>query len=62
MVEKDVLPVVLPAREVAATIGPIAEEATRLLDPGLLDEALARRDRGEARAAGTAPIQRRLWC
>jgi glucosyl-3-phosphoglycerate synthase len=31
---------VLPAREVAATIGPIAEQATRLLEVGLLDEAL----------------------
>lgn len=31
---------VLPAREVATTIGPIAEETTRLLDAGLLDKAL----------------------
>jgi glucosyl-3-phosphoglycerate synthase len=32
--------VVLPAREVAATIGPIAELAARLRDAGLLDEIL----------------------
>ncbi len=32
--------VVLPAREVAATIGPIAERTARLLDAGLLDEVL----------------------
>ncbi|HEY5194958.1 MAG TPA: glucosyl-3-phosphoglycerate synthase [Solirubrobacteraceae bacterium] len=31
---------VLPAREVAATIGPIAEQAARLRDLGLLDEVL----------------------
>ncbi len=31
---------VLPAREVATTIGPIAERAAQLLDMGLLDEAL----------------------
>ncbi len=31
---------VLPAREVAATIGPIAVHATRLRDAGLLDEVL----------------------
>jgi glucosyl-3-phosphoglycerate synthase len=31
---------VLPAREVAATIGPIAEHAARLRDAGLLDELL----------------------
>jgi glucosyl-3-phosphoglycerate synthase len=31
---------VLPAREVAATIGPIAEHAARLRDVGLLDEVL----------------------
>lgn len=31
---------VLPAREVAATIGPIAEQAVRLRDVGLLDEVL----------------------
>ncbi len=31
---------VLPAREVAATIGPIAAHATRLRDAGLLDEVL----------------------
>jgi glucosyl-3-phosphoglycerate synthase len=31
---------VLPTREVAATIGPIVEQTTRLLDLGLLDKAL----------------------
>jgi glucosyl-3-phosphoglycerate synthase len=31
---------ILPAREVAATIGPIAEHAARLLDVGLLDEVV----------------------
>ncbi|MFZ1924986.1 MAG: glucosyl-3-phosphoglycerate synthase [Solirubrobacteraceae bacterium] len=50
---------VLPAREVAATIGPIAEEATRLLDAGLLDEALvvdAASQDGTARIAEDAGL------
>lgn len=54
---------ILPTREVAATIGPIAEEATRLLDVGLLDKALvvdAASSDGTARlaeAAGLAAVQ-----
>jgi glucosyl-3-phosphoglycerate synthase len=50
---------VLPAREVAATIGPIAERAAHLLDTGLLDEALVvdagSRD-GSARIAEAAGL------
>jgi glucosyl-3-phosphoglycerate synthase len=45
---------VLPAREVAATIGPIAAHAARLRDAGLLDELLvvdARSRDGSARVA-----------
>jgi glucosyl-3-phosphoglycerate synthase len=50
---------VLPTREVATTIGPIAEQVTRLLDVGLLDKALvvdaASRD-GTARVAEEAGL------
>ncbi len=50
---------VLPAREVAATIGPIAEQVGRLREAGLLDEILlvdaASRD-GTARIAGEAGL------
>jgi len=50
---------VLPAREVAATVGPIAERAAQLLDAGLLDEALVvdagSRD-GSARIAEAAGL------
>jgi len=46
---------VLPAREVAATIRPIAEQAARLRDAGLLDEAIVV---DAASADGTAGIAR----
>ena len=48
---------VLPAREVAATIGPIAAQAARLRDAGLLDELLvvdSRSRDGSARVAERA--------
>ncbi len=54
---------IMPTREVAATVGPIAEEATRLLDVGLLDKTLvvdAASNDGTARvveAAGLAVVQ-----
>lgn len=54
---------VLPTREVAGTIGPIVEQATRLLDIGLLDKALvvdSASSDGTARvaeAAGLAAVQ-----
>ena len=51
---------VLPTRGVAATIGPIAEQATRLLDAGLLDEALvvdAASQDGTARIAEDAGLE-----
>jgi hypothetical protein len=50
---------VLPAREVAATIGPIAAHAVRLRDAGLLDELLvvdARSRDGSARVAERAGV------
>jgi glucosyl-3-phosphoglycerate synthase len=50
---------VLPAREVAATIGPIAEHAARLRDAGLLDELLvidAGSSDGSARIAAEAGL------
>jgi glucosyl-3-phosphoglycerate synthase len=50
---------ILPAREVATTIGPIAEQAARLRDLGLLDEVLVvdadSRD-GSARIAAAAGV------
>jgi glucosyl-3-phosphoglycerate synthase len=54
---------VLPTREVAATIGPIAEQAARLRDVGLLDEVLIVDAASEdatvdiARQAGLAIVQ-----
>jgi glucosyl-3-phosphoglycerate synthase len=50
---------VLPAREVAATIGPIAERAARLREAGLLDEVLvvdADSQDGSARIAAEAGL------
>jgi glucosyl-3-phosphoglycerate synthase len=50
---------VLPAREVASTLGPVADQAARLRDAGLLDEVLvvdaASRD-GSARIAEAAGL------
>ncbi|HEX3909624.1 MAG TPA: glucosyl-3-phosphoglycerate synthase [Solirubrobacteraceae bacterium] len=51
---------VLPSREVAATIGPIAEQAVRLRALGLLDEVLvvdARSQDGSARIAERAGLR-----
>ena len=59
---------VLPAREVAATIGPIAAHATRLRDAGLLDELLVvdscSRDgsAGIAERAGLTVVQEDELC
>jgi glucosyl-3-phosphoglycerate synthase len=51
---------ILPAREVAGTVGPIAEQAARLRDLGLLDEVLmvdAGSCDGSARIASAAGIR-----
>ncbi len=57
--KRNSIALVLPAREVAATIGPIAELAARLRDVGLLDEVLVvdagSRD-GSARLAAEAGV------
>jgi glucosyl-3-phosphoglycerate synthase len=57
--KRSTVALVLPTREVATTIGPIAEQVTRLLDVGLLDKALvidaASRD-GTARVAKEAGL------
>lgn len=61
--KRTTIALVLPAREVAATIGPIAECTARLRDAGLLDEALvvdaaSEDDTAEiARAAGLTVVQ-----
>ncbi len=62
-VKQETVALLLPAREVAQTIGPIAHAATRLQDAGLLDEVLvvdaASRDdtAAVARQAGIAVAQ-----
>jgi len=62
-VKRSTVALILPAREVAQTIGPIAATAARLLDAGLLDEALvvdaaSRDDTAEiARRAGLEVAQ-----
>lgn len=61
--KRGTIALVLPTREVAGTIGPVAEQATRLLDVGLLDKVLvvdaASRDGTAriARDAGLAVVQ-----
>jgi glucosyl-3-phosphoglycerate synthase len=61
--KQSTIALILPAREVATTIGPIVEQATRLLDVGLLDKALvidAASQDGTAEvaeAAGIAVVQ-----
>jgi glucosyl-3-phosphoglycerate synthase len=54
-VKRSTVALVLPAREVAATIGPIAAQAARLRDAGLLDEVLVV---DAASSDGTAGIAR----
>jgi glucosyl-3-phosphoglycerate synthase len=61
--KRESIALVLPAREVAATIGPIAERAARLREAGLLDEVLvidagSRDDSAQiAAAAGLQVVQ-----
>ncbi|HEX3433032.1 MAG TPA: glucosyl-3-phosphoglycerate synthase [Solirubrobacteraceae bacterium] len=66
--KRSTIALVLPSREVAATIGPIAAQAARLRDAGLLDELLVvdsnSRD-GSARIAeehGLAVVQENELC
>ncbi|MEA2225942.1 MAG: glucosyl-3-phosphoglycerate synthase [Solirubrobacteraceae bacterium] len=57
--KRETVALVLPAREVAATIAPIAAHAARLRDAGLLDEVLvvdARSRDGSARLAARAGL------
>jgi len=58
--KRDSVALVLPAREVAETIGPVLEAALRLKDAGLLDEALvvdAASEDGTARLAERAGVR-----
>ena len=54
--KRSTVALLLPAREVAATIGPVAQTAARLRDAGLLDEVLVI---DAASEDGTAAIARR---